>query len=105
MDKEPERYYDWMLWKMRQETQKQNDVVDSPLHYNQGNIECIDYIKDSMGLEGFTYYCEGNAKKYLHRFRSKNQVEDLRKATVYLQWLTEALEDLQQDGEQLEFSF
>ena len=25
-DKEPERYYDWMLWKMRQEDAKMNDT-------------------------------------------------------------------------------
>ena len=25
-DKEPERYYDWMLWKMRQEDQKEKQV-------------------------------------------------------------------------------
>ena len=50
-DKEPERYYDWMLWKMRQEDKK--DMVDNPPHYTRGNIECIDYIKDSMGLDSF----------------------------------------------------
>ena len=46
-----------------------------------------------MGPVGFSYFCEGNAKKYLHRFRDKNQIEDLRKASVYLQWLIEALQE------------
>lgn len=93
-DKEPLRYYDWMLWKMRQ---LDKDLVDNPLHYTQGEIECIDYLKDSMGLIGFSYFCEGNAKKYLHRFRHKNQIEDLQKAAKYLEWLTETLEEIDED--------
>ena len=99
MDKEPERYYDWMLWKMRQ---LDKDMVDNPPHYTRGNIECIDYIKDSMGPFGFSYFCEGNAKKYLHRFRDKNQIEDLRKALVYLQWLIDALQEKETSETQLE---
>lgn len=27
-DSEPERYYDWMLWKLRQETMEQDDPTD-----------------------------------------------------------------------------
>ena len=30
-EQEPERYYDWMLWKMRQEQCKLKDVFMSPL--------------------------------------------------------------------------
>lgn len=93
-DKEPLRYYDWMLWKMRQ---LDKDLIDNPLHYTQGDIECIDYLKDSMGLVGFSYFCEGNAKKYLHRFRHKNQIQDLQKAAKYLEWLTETLEEIEED--------
>ena len=62
----------------------QPDLVNAPPHYNEGNIECIDYLKDSLG-SGFEAYLEGSIKKYLHRFRYKNKpVEDLRKAKWYI---------------------
>ena len=28
MDKEPERYYDWMLWKLRKEKKKEKPIED-----------------------------------------------------------------------------
>lgn len=65
------------------------DSVDHPPHYNNNKIECIDYLEDSLG-DGFTYYLEGNVKKYLHRWRYKDApVEDLRKARWYLEKLIE----------------
>lgn len=95
-DKEPVRYYDWMVWKMRQEDQKLQDVINSPAHYGQGEIECIDYLKDNLGLEGFSFVCEGNVKKYMHRFRfkHKNGLEDLGKAHKYLGWLIQTMEEI-----------
>lgn len=60
------------------------DAVNKPPHYNQGSIECIEYLKDNLG-DGFQYYLDGNIKKYLHRWRYKDApVEDLRKARWYL---------------------
>lgn len=70
----------------------QDSAVDQPPHYNQGTIECIDYLEDSLGHEGFGYHLEGTAKKYLHRFRYKKApVEDLRKARWYLDRLIQHL--------------
>lgn len=71
----------------------QPDPVNKPSHYNAGNIECIDYLKDSLGTN-FEHYLEGSIKKYLHRFRyKKSSVEDLRKARWYLDRLiTEQLD-------------
>ena len=43
------------------------DPVERPAHYNQGGIECIDYIRQVLGLEGFIAYCKGNVTKYNHR--------------------------------------
>ena len=39
-DPEPERYYDWMLWKMRQERKKMSDdPLDSPTDdVTKGNL-------------------------------------------------------------------
>lgn len=60
------------------------DPVNAPSHYNEGSIECIEYLKDSLG-DGFSAYLEGSVKKYLHRFRYKKKpVEDLRKAKWYI---------------------
>lgn len=69
------------------------DEVNSPPHYNQGGIECIDYIKQVLG-EGFPSYCKGNVMKYLHRSDYKGkQLQDLKKAQWYLNAMIKALED------------
>lgn len=65
------------------------DNVNKPAHYQIGGVETIDVIRAKLG-EGFGYYCEGNAIKYLTRWRQKGGVEDLRKASVYLGWLIES---------------
>ena len=70
---------------------KHTDPVTKPDHYNKGGIEAIDYIRQQLGL-AFQFYCAGNVMKYLHRFRYKNGVEDVKKARVYLDWLIEELE-------------
>ena len=60
------------------------DTVNHPPHYNNGGLECIDYIRQQLGKE-FSSYCQGNVIKYLHRWRYKSQpVEDLKKARWYL---------------------
>jgi len=68
--------------------------VTKPAHYNKGGIEAIDYIKQQLGT-GFGDYCSGNVMKYLHRYKYKNGVEDLRKARQYLDWL---IEDMVNEG-------
>jgi hypothetical protein len=61
------------------------DVVNKPKHYRVGGeIECIDYIYQQLGAEGIKTYLEGNILKYMHRWRFKNGVEDLKKARWYL---------------------
>jgi len=65
-------------------TSKLQDMVNKPAHYNQGNIETIDAIEESMSPEGFQDYCKGNVMKYIWRWRDKGGVEDLKKAQWYL---------------------
>ena len=65
------------------------DSVDNPNHYTNTKIECIDYLEDILGIEGLKYFCQGNTTKYLHRWRNKNGVEDLKKAQWYLTKLIE----------------
>lgn len=59
--------------------------VNHPQHYNQGQIEVIDYIEDiGMGED----FCAGNAIKYLSRYKYKNNpLEDLKKAKWYVERL------------------
>ncbi len=70
--------------------QDNHNSVTKPAHYNKGGIEAIDYIKQQLG-DGFGDYCAGNVMKYVHRFKYKNGLEDLKKARVYLDWLIEDL--------------
>ena len=54
-------------------------------HYKDMKIQPIEYIQaNNLG------YCEGNVIKYVSRFKSKNGVEDLRKARHYIDLLIEA---------------
>ena len=69
----------------------QVDNVNSPPHYNNGGIECIDYIDQQLG-ENDIYYLEGTIMKYLHRWKYKNKPkEDLEKARWYLDRLISKL--------------
>lgn len=62
-----------------------NDVVNFPAHYTQGEIECIDAIRASMSQEEFKGFLKGNAMKYLWRYSYKgNASEDLKKAHWYI---------------------
>lgn len=74
------------------EKKAQKDEVNHPDHYTQGGIECIDCIRASMSKDGFEDYCKGNVIKYLHRWRFKGGVQDLKKAEVYLMWLIQSAE-------------
>ena len=76
----------------QQNTKKFSDPVNHPAHYTEGNIEAIDYMLDSMGEDNFVAGCEFVIKKYLHRWRSKNGVEDLKKAQWYLNKMIKVLE-------------
>ena len=70
------------------------DMVNSPPHYNEAGIECIDAIAAALG-EGYEYYLQGNIMKYVWRYRHKSkyshkkQLEDLQKAQWYLAKLIE----------------
>lgn len=71
------------------------DPVGKPAHYNLGGgVECIDYIKQVLGLDGFISYCHGNMIKYQHRHRYKsNPVEDIEKAQWYLNKMLETMKE------------
>ena len=81
------------------EVEPTNDAVQHPSHYTHGGIECIEAIKASMTADGFCDYCKGNIIKYIWRWRDKGGVEDLRKASVYLNWLINAAEGKRKEND------
>ena len=81
------------------EVEPTKDAVQHPSHYTQGGIECIDAIRASMNADGFCDYCKGNIIKYIWRCRDKGGVEDVRKASVYLDWLINAADEKENDYE------
>lgn len=68
------------------------DTVEHPSHYQIGNLEVIDVIRESMSKEKFIGYLEGNIKKYIFRWEHKNGIEDLKKARKYTDFLIKELE-------------
>lgn len=70
------------------------DNVNSPSHYNQGNIECIDCLKAAtVNKPPFEAVCVANIIKYLWRYEEKNGLEDIEKAEWYLDRLHREVAD------------
>ena len=94
------RYEQYMVRRLREEEQERAgkeaygnlDVVNSPSHYNQAGIECIEAIAAATD-NGFEYYLQGNIIKYIWRYRYKNDIEDLKKAQWYINKLIETKGD------------
>ena len=63
--------------------------VDPPSHYNQGSKETIEILKDFLTEDEFKGFLKGNVLKYMHRYKFKNGMEDLNKASWYLDKLKE----------------
>jgi hypothetical protein len=69
------------------------DMVNSPAHYNDFGIECIDAIQAATGTE-FKSYLQGNIMKYLWRYKYKGKpLQDLQKAEWYLSRLIDVVQD------------
>ena len=71
------------------------DPVNKPPHYTlNGGLECIDYMRQVLGLQGFIDYCHGNVIKYQHRYNYKGKpVQDMEKAQYYLNKMVDALKE------------
>lgn len=70
------------------------DKVNSPSHYNHGEIECIDAIASALSLDELKGFVKGNVIKYLWRAnRKEKEIEDLKKARWYLDYLINKLEE------------
>ncbi|MDY5437145.1 DUF3310 domain-containing protein [Peptostreptococcus porci] len=70
------------------------DNVKSPKHYKlEGlDIESKDVIKSLLGVENYIGWCWGNVLKYLFRWKKKNGLEDLKKASEILSWIIQLKE-------------
>lgn len=65
---------------------KRNDMVNSPSHYNYGEIEVIDFIEQvTQHYNPNVAYHIGNAIKYIARSPHKNGKEDVAKAKWYIE--------------------
>jgi hypothetical protein len=62
------------------------DPVNQPQHYTVGPTEVIDIIRQQQG-SAVEFHYEAAVLKYVLRWRYKNGLEDLKKASVYLNWL------------------
>ena len=71
-----------------------NDMVNHPAHYKFKNgLETIDVIEAfTDGLVGIEATDTGNIIKYICRWKSKNGVQDLKKARWYLDHLINHME-------------
>lgn len=70
------------------------ETVNHPSHYqSKSGLEAIDVIEAFCDeLNGIEAFCTGNALKYLCRWKSKNGIEDLKKAQWYINRLIEHVE-------------
>lgn len=76
------------------EKAKETDMVNHPKHYADScSIECIDAMQATFGTKDLAKYCAVNSYKYLWRYKSKNGLEDLKKAEWYLNKFDELLEE------------
>lgn len=76
----------------------EDDPVNHPRHYTQGNIECIDAIDAAVAfLPADEAVCVANVIKYVWRYRCKTPVESLKKARWYLDRLIDKMETRQGD--------
>ncbi len=71
------------------ESNVEQDNVNNPSHYADGEIECIDAIESSMTHEAFCGYLKGNIQKYIWRYEKKGGIESLKKGQWYLNKLIE----------------
>lgn len=72
-------------------------MVNHPSHYQSENgVEAIDAIRAALGTKGTLDFCHGNALKYLMRANKKGTyLQDLKKATWYLNYIIKDFEESQ----------
>lgn len=76
------------------------DMVNHPGHYiSETGLETIDVIEAfTFDLKGIEATDTGNILKYMCRWKSKNGLEDLKKARWYLEHLIKHVEKLEEEN-------
>lgn len=89
--------------KRYKESDKQ-DMVNHPGHYiSETGLETIDVIEAfTFDLKGIEATDTGNVLKYMCRWKSKNGLEDLKKAQWYLNHLINHVEKLEKENDNYE---
>ena len=79
---------------MKQMGSSNEDMVNSPAHYSDSNIETIDYIVDVLGEYEAISYCHGNIIKYTgsRLWKKGNPIEDAKKARWYMDKMIQLME-------------
>ena len=84
-----------VCFECQMEAEQMEDMVNSPSHYTNGSIECIDAMKSMMHgaiVSAFISYCWGASFKYLWRWHYKGKpIQDLEKAKWYINKMIEKL--------------
>lgn len=77
------------------------ETVDHPAHYqSETGLEAWDVIKAfTFDLKGIEAFDTGNVLKYMCRWKSKNGLEDLKKAARYLEHLIDHVENLKKEND------
>ena len=72
---------------------RRDDVINHPLQYTRGEVECIDAIDAAVSAcPPDEAVCVANIIKYVWRYNDKTPVESLKKAKWYLDRLVEKVE-------------
>jgi len=76
------------LWEDAREEPKESLSEESnpvkPNHYKSCSIECIDAMILTFGTDSTSEWCLITAYKYIWRYKYKGGLEDLKKATYYI---------------------
>ena len=77
-------------------------MVEHPSHYqSETGLETIEVIEAfTFDLKGIEATDTGNVMKYMCRWKSKNGLQDLKKARWYLNHLINHVEKLKEENEQ-----
>lgn len=67
----------------------ENKKDDKPkiMHWDRMKIQPIDMYEANYSKDEFRGFLKGNVSKYIMRYQSKNGIDDLEKAKIYLDWL------------------
>lgn len=72
-----------------------SDNVNNPVHYTQGNVECIDAIESALSPEEFRGYLRGNIIKYAWRLgRKDDPIQEIGKIGWYANRLNKFMSSL-----------